>query len=232
MQGGGLVETEIARPGDSLTLGALGRQFLALCNLWRLPLALSVAGVAGLYIAADLLAPASQQQAIQFGLSIASFVVGYAVTVGLLKASGSWWTEEGKPRISSYFGLSFVIGAAVLLGLVCLVLPGLFLLARWMIAYPILLAQGHTIGASLSKSWDLTSGVWLHLIGAQLILMAPMLALVFTGYLVTEFAAQSALAVVLQNVAISAWSIASIILTVAAYRLLVDKDDRLAGVFA
>lgn len=226
------MDIEIAKPSDDLTLVALGRQFLALCSLWRLPLALSVIGLAAMYIVADLVVPTTHQPAIQFGLSIAGFVVAYAVTVGLLKASGSWWTEDSGPRIASYFGLSFVIGAAVLLGLVCLVLPGLFLLARWMIAYPILLAQGETISVSLSKSWDLTSRVWFNLIAAQLILMVPLLGIALTGFVLTEFAVQSALALVLQDVAISLWSIASIILTIAAYRLLVDKDDRLAGVFA
>ena len=226
------METELRQSGEPLTLGALSREFVSLCSLWRIPLISAVVGLTALYVAADMLIPARQQGSIQAPLSIAGFVVAYMVSIGLLKASGSWQGDEARRSIGAYFGLSIVVGLATLLGFVLLVFPGLFIAARLMLAYPILLAEGATVGTAMSKSWEATARDWPRLVVAQLLLAIPLVASLALSLAIETISGPSLLSAVLLNVGLSLWSVGFVTLGVAAYRALFDRSDGLANVFA
>ena len=226
------METELRRSGENLTLAALGRESAALFALWRLPLISAVGGLTALYTAADTLIPEHQQGSLQAPLSIAGFVVAYTVSVGLLKASGSWQGDEGRRSIFAYFGLSLVIGLATLLGFVLFVFPGLFITARWMIAYPILLAEGETVGTSMSKSWEATANAWPRLIAAVFILGIPLLMGVGISLGIETLTGPSPVSAIILNLGLCVWSVGFVVLGIAAYRTLIDRQGGLADVFA
>ena len=56
------------------------------------------------------------------------------------------------------FGISWLRNLGLLVGLVLLIVPGLFLLVAWSVAVPARLADGPGVPASLSRSFKLTEG--------------------------------------------------------------------------
>ncbi|MEM7700801.1 MAG: hypothetical protein AAF251_02580 [Pseudomonadota bacterium] len=66
----------------------------------------------------------------------------------------------GGPRtgIASFFGLSLIHSLGVLIGLVLVVLPGIYLMARWLPAFGRLLVSDEGVVRALGWSWDETSG--------------------------------------------------------------------------
>jgi hypothetical protein len=55
-------------------------------------------------------------------------------------------------------GLSIVSGVGVMLGLILLIVPGIILALGWSIAVPVRVVERVGVFASLSRSWELTSG--------------------------------------------------------------------------
>lgn len=68
--------------------------------------------------------------------------------------------EDVKPERPRYifraFGLSLLTTTAIILGLIALVIPGLFLLTRWSLSLPAMIARNQGIVGSLDVSWALT----------------------------------------------------------------------------
>lgn len=217
-----------------LTLGELAGKFGELCAGSALPVAAALVGLTAMYVANDQLVPLESQLRVQLPLGIIGFIVAYALTLTLLKASAAPGDAAPRPRFGAYFGLGFVSGVGILLGLVLLVVPGLILASRWMIATPMLLNEEATIGESLSESWHATANNWGKLIVAQIVVMAPLIAgmavLFATAGEVDETV--SLPVSIVSNVLLSMWSIGAVVLSVAAYRLIRPVSDGLADVFA
>jgi len=57
-----------------------------------------------------------------------------------------------------YFGLSLLYGLAVVVGMLFLILPALFLVARWCLAQPLVVARGERVMKAFGESWERTSG--------------------------------------------------------------------------
>jgi hypothetical protein len=57
-----------------------------------------------------------------------------------------------------YFGLAILFGLSVAVGLVLLVLPAIFLIARWSLAQPLVVARGERVMKAFGESWERTSG--------------------------------------------------------------------------
>ncbi len=57
-----------------------------------------------------------------------------------------------------YFGLTILYGLAVAVGLILVVLPALFLIARWSLAQPLVVARGEGVMKAFGESWERTSG--------------------------------------------------------------------------
>lgn len=89
-------------------------------------------------------------------LSIVVWGLGYALLVLLMQGSARY--EEG-PRggIGGYFGLGIVSGIAVGIGLIILIIPGLFLVVRWLSAYARYYAKGDGVTEALAWSWRETA---------------------------------------------------------------------------
>jgi len=61
-------------------------------------------------------------------------------------------------EIGPIFGVGLVSGLAVMIGMILLIIPGIFVLCRLLVSVPVLLIEGRGPRDSLSRSWDLTQG--------------------------------------------------------------------------
>jgi hypothetical protein len=155
-----------------------------------------VAGVTILGLAAiDTLLDASPRQSVAVG-GIISLVAQYALTIAALRKLGLARDGDRGARIPALFGLLLLTGAATLIGLLLLIVPGVILLARWSIAVPILLGEHATVGAAMRQSWERTTGRFWPIFGVLaiyivvLIIASTVAVLVFAdniaGTLVTN----------------------------------------------
>jgi hypothetical protein len=89
--------------------------------------------------------------------SLLSIFTQFLLTSRLLLRAGlhhAW----GKPgRAASFIGAGIVTGLAILFGLL-LILPGLYLAARWLLVCPLIVGRGMTMGEALAESWRRTAG--------------------------------------------------------------------------
>jgi hypothetical protein len=116
----------------------------------------------------------------------ASYGINFVLVFGNLFAV-YWFTRHvllgaiastsAPPR--SRFGGYILVGIATqipfALGLLLLVVPGLFLLARWYIATAILLAEDTSVDVAMGASRDRTSGFALPIIGSWTVLILPVI---------------------------------------------------------
>jgi uncharacterized membrane protein len=213
-----------------LTLGQLASESSDLLRETAGPVVLAFAVLTGSYVAFDMIVPADAQLGLQSALSIVGIVVAYALTRALLTAAGA----NAAQRVGGYIGLGILTGIGIALGLLLLIVPGLILAARWTIAAPILLAEDATIGDAMSRSWAATAAHWGKLLVAQLLVAAPLFAGMAVTILTTseENVAPTIIASIASNALLGVYSIGTVVLSVAAYRLLRPSSDGLADVFA
>ena len=65
------------------------------------------------------------------------------------------------------------------MGLAVLIVPGLYLLARWLFVSPLILLQGAGIGEALGRSWKLTERSAWAIVAVSLIIYTPQ---IFIGF--------------------------------------------------
>lgn len=84
-----------------------------------------------------------------------------------------------------------LIGLGVLLGLVLLILPGLYVFARWYLAGVLLVRDGGGRRAAMQRSWDMLAVHWPAALGVGLILfvlsVAPLAVELAAPALATEY---------------------------------------------
>lgn len=87
-------------------------------------------------------------------------IVQILLTQATARAAG--WNEGEARRypIMSMLGQSIVMGAGILGGLLLLILPGLFLAARWFIAAQIVILEKRTAMEAMRESWERTEEHW------------------------------------------------------------------------
>ena len=94
--------------------------------------------------------------------------------------------ERTRPHLLSLIGAGILAGLAIALGLVLLVVPGLFLLTRWALIPAVIVIEGRRAGESFDRSWQLTSGYGWTVFGS--LLVAYLLYAVGQGVLRAIFA--------------------------------------------
>ncbi|MGK6318529.1 glycerophosphoryl diester phosphodiesterase membrane domain-containing protein [Sphingomonas sp. DT-204] len=116
--------------------------------------------------------------AANFGFSIAATVAESWLTLRMLEATPGYDARESRPRVVGLIVLGIPVTLAVGAGLLLLVLPGLYLAARWIAAAPILIGEDTGVGEAMGRSWRLTQRA-APAIAACFALMAAPLALAF-----------------------------------------------------
>lgn len=107
----------------------------------------------GPYIYLDLYA--YEKDGLYALLGLLSWALGYILFVGLMK-KGGYLAGGKKTGIGTYFVLGVAIGIPVVLALVVFVLPGLYLLMRWLPAYSRALVTSDGFGNAMRWSWQNT----------------------------------------------------------------------------
>ena len=106
-----------------------------------------------LYVSLDMSVHADE--VLYIPASIIVWAMGYVLFVRLMKLAGLP-ADEAKSRIGTYFALSLIISSLVGLGLLALLVPGIYLAARWLPAYLRALTSDDGVGGSMRWSWDRT----------------------------------------------------------------------------
>ena len=163
-------------------------------------------------------------------INLASIGLGYFLTVSMLQAAG---LERGGARYGfwTYFGINLLSGLGIALGLVALIIPGLFLLARWSAAYGYGLTDGGGVMNGLRQSWDATADHWLP---AGLAMGIPiglyLIGAAFYGLMEVDAAAQWLLSLI-GSLALFSGSLAVTAIGLAVFALTNDDTSELTGIF-
>ncbi|PNU05307.1 hypothetical protein [Novosphingobium guangzhouense] len=177
-----------------------------------------------IYTASDMVSPTTTI----FVGSIVALIFDYAVLQRLLGHWGERW------RLGSLFVAQLLSGLGIMLGFVLLVLPGLFLMARWSLVPAFIIVEDNRSQESLSSSWTATADCWLPIAIAYAI-NAAILGAVLVGLEVGQdyVADFPPLAVsVTPNLFTAVYSIVASLVAVAAFRLSRSEASDLDNVFA
>lgn len=136
-------------------------------------------------------------------------------------------------RLVFALAVTLLVSIGSALGSVLLILPGLYLGARWMVAGPMVLLEGCGIIEAMSRSWRLTEPAAWPLVGAIVVLAIPNFAFQFFGNL-EPIATLGAITpqAVLQLAVGAALASLSIAISVFASAELTDRLDPLIETFA
>ena len=117
------------------------------------------------YVYLDIYAP--EQDALLGLLGFVGWGLGYLLFVKLMKAGGH--LKSGmRSGIGTYFVLGFAIGMFVGLALIVLIVPGLYLLMRWLPAYSRALVSDDGVGNSMRWAWRMTEPIQRSLVVAMI----------------------------------------------------------------
>ncbi|WP_417616070.1 glycerophosphoryl diester phosphodiesterase membrane domain-containing protein [Parasphingorhabdus sp.] len=87
------------------------------------------------------------------------------------------FTGSNQSFVPRLFALQIVYFLAIAVGIVCLIVPGIYIGFRWYLAVPALIAGGNSISGSFKESWTLTEGKFLDF----LIISLPIIVLYTVG---------------------------------------------------
>ncbi|WP_157084801.1 glycerophosphoryl diester phosphodiesterase membrane domain-containing protein [Sphingomonas pituitosa] len=163
-------------------------------------------------------------------LGLLSSLVGvfaqFLLTSALLRREGAHhaWGQPG--RAGAFFFAGIVTGLAIAAGMLLLILPGLYLYARWLVTVPLIVGEGERAGEALRASWRRMAPHLRPAIVAVVIVLAPgALALAFPLMAFPEDAPMPIWAVVAVDLLMAGCMVASWYLAVAAH-LLVQAAPR------
>ena len=216
--------------GERLEVGELLHNVAQILKLSLGSVLLYVGVLSGAMIAVDLASPDGGGSTML--VNIASVVAGYLLIRVLVRDAGlAAGFERG---FGAYFGLSLLSGLGLLLGFVCLVIPGLILFVRWQPAFAILMSEDDaSVSGALEKAWQMTSGQFWPLLAAVLI-GAAIMAVALLTYTAFDlgYGVQFEVSVIAGNILLSCASVYLTVLGVAAYALLRTEGQGLEEIFA
>lgn len=168
---------------DGLSTGSILAHTWHLFRAQPLPFLAAVGGLSALGLLLDFARGPDRSPILD---SLAGVFVQYAVTRALVDGRGLVPAGETGGGPATVFGICLLSGFAIVLGLVGLVVPGIFLLARWFAAVPVAVASGAAATSALRESWQMTKGYAGATAGALAIFYAPFVLLVALIVLVDD----------------------------------------------
>ena len=117
------------------------------------------------------------------GYSLAAFVLTSLLTLALGGKLAALIRAPGELLTRVVFALVawLIASVGIAVAAIFLVVPGLYLSARWFIAGQLILLGGKGTIEGLKESWRLTEASAWPLVGVSVVLMAPSLILVFSS---------------------------------------------------
>ena len=154
--------------------------------------------------------------------AVIGIVAAYFLIVPMLRRAGLH-TRSDADAFLPFIGLSVLSALGVLLGFIAFIIPGLFVMARWSIAQPLLVGQGTGVMESLGESWERTRGNELSIIIAALALaLAPIVVMIATAVF---FEDSNPVRIVVTQLASSAMSAIFLGMGVAIYGLMMGGSE-------
>lgn len=171
------------------------------------------------------------------GGTMASAVAQLAVQWGLLRhvAVREQWVAEGGRTggIVALFGQQFLTTLGMMLGLVLLVVPGLYVAARWSAASAIVIAEDLRVTDAIGESWRRTKGWALPVAILLCLLFAPFVLLIGGIIALSDVdASETMVELAMTNVAIALATVAAWYVGLALYGRTRAPQEALEEVFA
>lgn len=208
----------------------VGEIFARLSDLLRENLGPVAGCVVGLTAANIALDSISTGAGATLPAGIASLAAQYYLTASSIERLGLR-EPGGRNRFGAFWGLNILSGLGILLGYVVLILPGIYLSARWVAASAALLAQDGSVNDALGESWAITKPSLWPIIGTLLVIFLPAGVIGFGLSLLFQTSLPVVGSLILYVFMFSAFA-ASWLAGVAIYSLLKPGVSRLAEVFA
>jgi hypothetical protein len=154
----------------------------------------------------------------------------YIIRAALKKAN--LLPADSKPKLWTFWWMSVMSALAIMLGCVLLIVPGVYLAARWFVAGPIVIAEDRSATEALRESWQRTrSSVW-HLVGATFVVFGGGLAVAILPSIIIPQSARGISFDATTYLVMFAAYICGWLMQVGAYAMITSTEGHLAEVFA
>lgn len=209
---------------EDLLVHAVG---LARKSLHRAVIAAALIGGAGTVVDSGTL-PEDAASALNLVLSFGGVFLQYWLIAALLDELG--WNRPSGGRFGGYFVLGIVTMLGYLIGLVALIIPGIYLATRWSVAGPVLIASNKGIFEALGESWRMTRGHAEAIFLVMLAVYGPGIVLAIVGTMGSGLDGFRLAGVVAANAGFTLTTVGGSFLCVAIYSL-VEPVDAVSAVF-
>lgn len=169
--------------------------------------------------------------------SVVTFFISYHFVEYILRQDGLTASDLRGRHYGAAFGAALLSGLGILVGMLLLVLPGLYVAARWSLANPLVIGEGMGATAALRESWERTADSAWPIMGALLVLGLGVIAAFFllggASVLAGAGSAQPGFVATLASNAIGgAGQVLAGTFGAALYALLGRPSGRLDNIFA
>jgi hypothetical protein len=104
---------------------------------------------------------------------------------GRVDASVGELFARARPQLPALIAAGILAGIGIALGLIALIIPGLFLLTRWFLITPVIVLEGRSAGEAFGRSWELVRG---HSWDAFGLILLTLVAAAIAGLIVAGLA--------------------------------------------
>ena len=177
----------IPTPPRSLKIGTVVDKTLGVLELSVAPVlafvvALTVINGAIGYFTRDMSRITDQLVLAAAGVAV-SIVASYLLLTAIVQRTGLRSREQGDAFLP-YCGMSILATLGIFGGLILLIIPGLVIMARWMLAGTLVIARGDGPRKALGESWERTSGAEFAILIALLaLIIVPVAVMIACGVL-------------------------------------------------
>ena len=207
-------------PPRQMKIGTIIDKTLGVVEYSAAPVAMFVAGLT-VVLAAVKYFTLGMGITEQLGSGLAQFVASLTAAYFLLDAmvrKTGLRSRTNDDVFFAYIGLSILYTLGVMAGLIALIIPGLVIMARWILAQPMMLARGDGVMQALGASWERTKGNEFQILIAMLALYVLPIAIVIACSALFDPA--DPVGIVVSQLASSAMSALSLAMGVALFGLM------------
>lgn len=154
---------------DATATGLIGAGLGVMQRQWRVLLVMAMINIlmqtGQKFVDANQIGGATGAIVANIALVVLGFVTIFALFRLILSYEGLVGSDT-PIRFFTFLGTSIVVGLAEGVGLVLLLIPGIMIMLRWLLAPTFVLARGMGVGESLNASRDATAGHRWSILGA------------------------------------------------------------------
>ncbi|MDQ0249292.1 hypothetical protein J2W22_001339 [Sphingomonas kyeonggiensis] len=169
---------------------------------------------------------------LNLAIGIGTIFAQYGVTRGALRGAGLLDAEGRRGRGGSFVLALILSGLGITIGFLFLILPGIYLWARWSIVAPLIVGEGMTSSQAMRESWSRTQPLVVPISAAMLVSGVPMLLFLGTVFFYPEYGPVPIGLALLSNLMVYTAQALTWHTAVAIHRLTRGPSNDLEQVFA